>query len=65
MFCEQAKAFLSREGISYLERAVDLDSKALQELAALGYMTTPVLKIGDAVIVGFDKAKIAGALAAD
>ena len=62
MFCERAKEYLSRNGIAYQERAVDLDAKALDELAALGYMTTPVLKIGDTVIVGFDEAKIAAAL---
>ena len=62
MFCERAKAFLSQEDIPYEERAVDLDPRALEELAALGFMTTPVLKIGGTVIVGFDPAKITEAL---
>lgn len=62
MFCERAKEYLSRHHIPFDERPVDLSPQALDELAALGFMTTPVLKIGTSVIVGFDEAKIAAAL---
>ena len=34
------------------------DPDALADLKKLGYMTTPVIVIGGAVIVGFDSAKI-------
>lgn len=36
----------------------------MEELAEMGFMTLPVLKIGDEVIVGFDPAKIDAAVAA-
>jgi glutaredoxin len=63
MFCERTKAWLSEQGIPYSERRVDQDPAAIAELLALGYQTTPVLKIGETVIVGFDSGKIAHALA--
>jgi hypothetical protein len=39
------------------------DPGALEELRKLGVMTTPVTKIGDAVIVGFDEEKLRRELA--
>jgi len=62
MFCDRAKAWLSERNIPFTERAVDRDPSALDELVALGYQTTPVVKIGSEVIVGFDPSKIAQAL---
>ena len=38
------------------------DDAALSELQKIGFMTTPVTVIGDAVIVGFDTTKIDAAL---
>ncbi len=37
-----------------MDRDVSSDEAALAELSALGYMTTPVAKIDDEVVVGFD-----------
>ena len=62
MFCERTKAWLSERKIPFTERRVDQDSAAIDELVALGYQTTPVIKIGATVIVGFDPGKIARAL---
>ncbi len=62
MFCTQAKAYLSRKGLAFEERLVDQDEQALRELQGLGYMTTPVLKIGAEIVVGFDVARIEAAL---
>lgn len=55
--------YLSQKGVTYTERAVNLDNSAMAELQELGILTTPVLKIGEEVIVGFDKARIDQALA--
>lgn len=55
--------YLSRKGIPYTERAVNEDTTAMAELQELGFLTTPVLKIGEEVIVGFDKNKIDEAIA--
>ena len=58
MFCDQAKEYLSQKGLAFQERDIAQDSGALADLKKLGYMTTPVIAIGGAVIVGFDSAKI-------
>lgn len=62
MFCNQAKEYLSQKGVAFQERDITRDSAALDELKRLGYMTTPVIQIDGAVIVGFDQAKIDAAL---
>ena len=58
------KEFLSRAGKSYTERLVDEDDAAYDALLALGYRAVPVTVIGSHVIVGFDEAGLATALAA-
>jgi glutaredoxin 3 len=58
MFCDQAKEFLSQKGLAFQERDIAQDPSALADLKKLGYMTTPVIVVDGAVIVGFDSAKI-------
>jgi glutaredoxin 3 len=58
MFCNQAKEYLSQKGIEFQERDIAQDPSALADLKKLGYMTTPVIVIDGAVIVGFDSVKI-------
>ncbi len=58
MFCESTKEFLSRNGIQFEDRNIAADAGALEELRKLHVMTTPVTKIDDAVIVGFDEEKL-------
>ena len=58
MFCDQAREYLTRKGIKFQERDIAQDSGALADLKKLGYMTTPVIVVDGAVIVGFDSAKI-------
>lgn len=62
MFCQKAKEYLSQKQIGYEERDVTKDPSAIQELQGLGFMTTPVTVIDGSTIVGFDTAKIDGAL---
>ena len=62
MFCNQAKEYLSQKGLSFQERDIAQDASALADLKKLGYMTTPVIVIDGAVIVGFDADKINKAL---
>ena len=52
------KEFLSHKGVSYLERDVATDQQAMEELAKLGYMTTPVTLIDDEVVVGFNRKRL-------
>jgi hypothetical protein len=44
--------------VTYVDRDVSRDPAAIEELSTLGYMTTPVTKIGDTVVVGFDQGKL-------
>lgn len=58
MFCNQAKEYLSQQGVKFYERDIAQDASALADLKKLGYMTTPVIVIDGSVIVGFDREKI-------
>jgi glutaredoxin 3 len=62
MFCDRAKEYLSQRGVQFREKDIMQDPTALDDLKKLGYMTTPVIVIDAAVIVGFDTAKIDEAL---
>jgi glutaredoxin len=44
--------------MEFQERDIVQDPSALADLKRLGYMTTPVILIDGAVIVGFDAQKI-------
>ncbi|MGQ9466661.1 MAG: glutaredoxin domain-containing protein [Anaerolineae bacterium] len=56
--------FLSKNDVPHVERDVDVmeDTAALQELEELGVMTTPVVRVGDEVVVGFDRARLTALL---
>jgi glutaredoxin len=58
MFCDLTKEFLSKRKLPYTDRDITADPAALDELKRLGYMTTPVIVIGESVIVGFDREKL-------
>ena len=62
MFCERTKEYLSKKNLAFEVKDVSSDESAFAELQQLGFMTTPVTKIGEAVIVGFDTVKIDAAL---
>ena len=56
------KAWLSQAGVAYVERNVDVDVDAYDELIALGFRTVPLTTIGDAAIVGYQPELLADAL---
>ncbi|MBI1740382.1 MAG: glutaredoxin family protein [Acidobacteriales bacterium] len=62
MFCNQAKEYLSQKNVQFEDKDITKNAQALEELKKLGYMTTPVVVIDRAVIVGFDAEKIDAAL---
>jgi glutaredoxin 3 len=62
MFCDKAKEYLSQKGVQFQEKDIVQDPTALDDLKKLGYMTTPVIVVDGAVIVGFDTDKIDAAL---
>jgi glutaredoxin 3 len=52
------KEFLSQNNVPFAERNIADDEKALEELEALGLMTTPVVKIDDEIVVGFNRNRL-------
>ena len=61
--CYVAIEYLSGKGVTVNVRDIRRDRAALQELVDGGFQTTPVIKIGDEMIPGFDPARIDAALA--
>jgi glutaredoxin len=59
--CEKAKAFMTERGVSFVERNLAGDPRAMEELIALGARMLPVIRIDGEVISGFDPVKL-GAL---
>ena len=58
-YCTLVKEFLSQHNVAYEEKNVAVDREARQEmLSATGRSAVPTLKIGDEVVVGFDRARI-------
>lgn len=62
-FCQMAKEFFKEKGVEYTDHNVAEDMEKRQEMIEMtGQMGVPVIKIGDDVIIGFDKEKVAGIL---
>jgi hypothetical protein len=57
------KEFLSRAGRTYVERNVDEDPSAYDELLARGWRSVPVTVVGDRSIRGWDQPALEAALA--
>jgi glutaredoxin len=58
MFCHRTQEFLAAKGVTFKNRDITADPKALEELQQLGYMTTPVTIIDGEVVIGFDQRKL-------
>lgn len=63
--CKQVEKFLEEEGFSFALRDVGEDASALDEIASRGYMSTPIIRVGDTWIAGFNKKKLKQALGAE
>lgn len=62
-FCKQAKKYFDSIDVAYKDVDIEADKEAAEKMVAeSGQMGVPVIKIGDDVVVGFDKAKIDAAL---
>jgi hypothetical protein len=58
------KEFLSREGHAFVERNVDEDEGAYDELVGLGWRAVPVTIVGTRAVRGFDAAALRALLRA-
>jgi len=56
--CKSAKEFLSQNRIHFIERDINVDSEARNELTRRKISGVPTFLIGDDVVVGLDKEKI-------
>jgi len=62
-FCQMAKDFLKERGIAYTEFNVARDLERRQEMIQKsGQMGVPVILVGEEMIVGFDREKLAASL---
>ncbi len=50
--------FLSQRGIPFVAKDVSTDLEARAELIALGSRSTPTIKVGGEVLIGFNPAKL-------
>ncbi len=62
-FCQMAKDFFAEKGVEYTGYDVSTDAAKRAEMIELtGQLGVPVIVIGDEMMVGFDRAKIAAKL---
>lgn len=57
-YCVAAKEYLEEKGVPYVEKNIQTDKAARNELMKMGHMGVPVLLIDGEEVVGFDKPKI-------
>lgn len=58
------KEFLSQKGVNVIEKNIEEDPKAQEELQQMGFFAIPVTLIGEQKIVGFNRRALEAALAA-
>ncbi len=59
-FCHLAKDYFTAHNVAFTSYDVGVDAAKRQEMVDMtGQLGVPVIKIGNDVIIGFDKAKIA------
>jgi glutaredoxin-like YruB-family protein len=64
-FCQLAKEYFAENNVSYTEHNVAADMEKRQEMIEKsGQMGVPVIFIGEEMIIGFDKERIAAAVGA-
>ena len=60
--CDAVKGFLKERGFTWIEKNVNTDKQARQEMRDMGMASIPVTLIGDHKIQGFDREKLEEAL---
>ncbi len=63
-YCQTAKEYLSKKGIAFEERNIEINLGARDELVQKsGQLGVPVLDIGGKIVIGFSTDEIDAALA--
>lgn len=59
-YCKMAKEFFKENGVMYQEFDVAADPEKRSHMIDLtGQLGVPVIEIGDAIVIGFNKPKVA------
>ncbi len=62
-FCQMAKDFFAEKNVPFTAHDVTTDAAKREEMIQLtGQLGVPVIQIGEDIMVGFDRAKIADKL---
>lgn len=56
-YCTAAKEFLAEKGFEFEERNIK-EPTYRKELMSMGFMSVPVIKVDEDVVLGFDKEKL-------
>ncbi len=56
--CFAARIFLKSRGVAFVYKDVQADPQAFRELMDLGSRSTPTLRVGSEVMIGFDPEKL-------
>jgi len=64
-FCYMVEQYLDQKGKKYSKKDISVDQEALEfVLNKVGQAVTPIITIGEKVVIGFDRPKIDEALKA-
>ena len=62
-FCKMAKDFFAEKNVQYTAYDVSTDAAKREEMIQMtGQLGVPVIVVGDSVMVGFDRERVAGKL---
>jgi glutaredoxin len=61
-YCEKTRQLLNERGVAWKERDIASSAEAKREFSAKGGVGTPLIVIGDEVILGYDASRIDVAL---
>ncbi|MHB1118316.1 MAG: glutaredoxin family protein [Minisyncoccota bacterium] len=62
-YCKMAKDFFTENGVAYVEHNVATDLEKRKEMIERsGQMGVPVIYVGDDMVIGFDKSRLASLL---
>jgi len=65
VYCHMAKEYFESKNIAYTEKDITTDSEAFDFVVKeVGQAVTPIITVGETIIVGFDRHKIDEALGA-
>jgi glutaredoxin-like protein NrdH len=56
--CRRVERFLRERGVAFTVRDVGEDPEALEAITSRGYMSTPITRVGDRWVAGFNRREL-------